>query len=147
MNNTQPQASDVDMQHFIKLVTQMRLAQKTYFKTRGQESLVASKELEKRVDGACVTLGPAEAAALRPGGTESASQRNAQRLFTLAATLRACAGKFREYEALHKAKGTPDGDAKAETNATMAAMCEDALATTNSTTQPQEPVAAGQAAG
>lgn len=34
---------------------------------------------------------------------------------------------FREYEALHRAKGTPDGDAKAEANRAKAEKCEAAL--------------------
>lgn len=40
------------------------------------------------------------------------------------------AGKqFRKYEALHKDKGSADGDTKAAVNASMAAMCEAALNT------------------
>lgn len=35
---------------FINLVEQMRIAQKSYFKTRSYESLTKSKSLEKQVD-------------------------------------------------------------------------------------------------
>lgn len=41
--------------------------------------------------------------------------------------LRICAETFREYEALHRAKGTPDGEAKAQRNAEKAKLCEDLL--------------------
>lgn len=37
------------------------------------------------------------------------------------------AGRFREYEASHRAKGTPDADAKAERNAEIAGRIEAAL--------------------
>ena len=43
--------------------------------------------------------------------------------------LRAAAAKFREYERLHMAKGSIDGDAKARANCEMAEMCETALST------------------
>lgn len=46
---------------------------------------------------------------------------------SLVQVIRDCAAKFREYEALHRAKGTIDGDVKAAANATMAQRCEDAL--------------------
>lgn len=42
--------------------------------------------------------------------------------------LRACAAIFREYEALHRDKGTPEGDAKADANAAHAARCEALIA-------------------
>lgn len=37
--------------------------------------------------------------------------------------LQICAAMFREYEALHAAKGTPDGKVKARRNALMAQGC------------------------
>lgn len=43
------------------------------------------------------------------------------------AALKRAAEQFRYYETSHRAKGTPDADEKAEVNATMARMCEDAL--------------------
>lgn len=38
--------------------------------------------------------------------------------------LQMCADRFREYERLHRAKGTDDATEKAERNAEMADMCE-----------------------
>lgn len=49
------------------------------------------------------------------------------RIESLETTLHKAAQTFREYEALHLAKGTEDGSAKAQANAAMAKMCEDAL--------------------
>lgn len=45
----------------------------------------------------------------------------------MAEALRKAAAQFRLYERLHAAKGTPDGNEKARTNAVMAAECEAAL--------------------
>jgi hypothetical protein len=42
--------------------------------------------------------------------------------------IQACAAQFREYERQHRAKGTPEADAKAEVNAAFAKRCEEALA-------------------
>lgn len=41
--------------------------------------------------------------------------------------LEICAVTFLRYEQMHKAKGTPDGDLKAQANADMAAMCRAVL--------------------
>jgi hypothetical protein len=41
---------DKDFEAFVDLVQAMRLTQASYFKTRDQTTLVASKRLEKRVD-------------------------------------------------------------------------------------------------
>lgn len=38
------------MKRFAELVSEMRYAQKQYFKTRNSEWLVKAKELEKKVD-------------------------------------------------------------------------------------------------
>lgn len=43
------------------------------------------------------------------------------------AAFRKCADKFNEYVNLHLAKGTPEGNAKAEANAELAQMCEQVL--------------------
>lgn len=46
----------------------------------------------------------------------------------LAADLREAAATLRRYEALHRAKGTPESDAKADVNAALAARFEATLA-------------------
>lgn len=43
-------------------------------------------------------------------------------------TLQAAAVQFRYYEAQHRAKGTAEGEAKAEVNAKFAQLCDDAAA-------------------
>lgn len=43
------------------------------------------------------------------------------------------AARFREYEALHLAKGTPDGEAKAASNRAMAELCEEHLGVAGAT--------------
>jgi hypothetical protein len=42
----------MNAEDFIKLVTDMHEAQKTYFKKRGQANMLASMEIEKQVDQA-----------------------------------------------------------------------------------------------
>lgn len=48
----------------------------------------------------------------------------------LRGALTASAAKFREYEQLHMAKGSIDGDVKARTNAQMAELCEATISST-----------------
>lgn len=54
--------------------------------------------------------------------------------------LERAANRFRFYEAEHAKKQTPEGDAKAQTNADMAELCERALAAS-----PPPPVQTGEA--
>ena len=49
------------------------------------------------------------------------------RLSSYREALEAAAKRFRHYEELHAAKATPDGLAKAQSNADMADLCERAL--------------------
>lgn len=42
----------MNYQEFRSVVNEMRVAQKTYFKTRASDDLLRSKELERRVDKA-----------------------------------------------------------------------------------------------
>jgi hypothetical protein len=48
---------------------------------------------------------------------------------TLIRVLERCRAKFREYELLHLAKFTEDGDEKAGRNREMVAVCDEALGT------------------
>jgi hypothetical protein len=43
---------EMNAQDFIQLVTNMRLAQKSYFKQRTRSNMLASMEIEKQVDQA-----------------------------------------------------------------------------------------------
>lgn len=43
-------------------------------------------------------------------------------------TIKKCRDQFAFYEAQHRAKGTPDADAKAKVNAGMVAECDKTLA-------------------
>lgn len=61
-----------------------------------------------------------------PGGGPSLAWL-AERNQTLADAVREAGDKFREYEALHDAKGTVDGAAKAQANRNMAARMDAAL--------------------
>lgn len=45
----------------------------------------------------------------------------------LRSVVKLCAARFRAYEALHRAKDTPDSEGKADSNRNMAVMCEEAL--------------------
>lgn len=45
-----------DIAEFIRTVVAMRQAQKDYFRTRSQQSLLASKDLEKQVDKDAKTI-------------------------------------------------------------------------------------------
>jgi hypothetical protein len=79
----------------------------------------------------------ARAAERQAKGLAEAAMSNGQALLNAEAQLRSlrltltlCAARFREYEALHLAKGTPEGLEKAESNAGMALLCEEALAAT-----------------
>lgn len=63
---------------------------------------------------------------LRVAAEDRADTAEAER-DELRGALDMAAKRFRHYEQLHAAKGTPDGDAKAQNNADMAAVCELAL--------------------
>ncbi len=52
------------------------------------------------------------------------------------ALLRRCAETFRTYEKHHRAKSTPESFAKADANAALAQMVEEALATTDAAPAP-----------
>lgn len=59
--------------------------------------------------------------------TEAETEATAHLIAAAPDTYAGCAkaaAKFREYEALHRAKGTADADAKADANAAMAAELE-----------------------
>ena len=47
----------MEYNEFARLVRDMRAAQVSYFKTRSREDLVASKQLEKKVDEAIMSMG------------------------------------------------------------------------------------------
>lgn len=64
----------------------------------------------------------AAAARLRASTPSPASSSDAKHVLKL------CAERFREYEAIHMAKGSIEGDAKARSNASMAELCENVLA-------------------
>lgn len=69
--------------------------------------------------------GPTYWIPLPPDPGEAAQPADVARLVDL---LREAAATFRRYEALHRAKSTADGDAKAEANAAIAGRIEAALA-------------------
>lgn len=78
-----------------------------------------------------------------------ANTRSHNRIVALSAALAASAAQFRDYERLHRAKGTDEGDAKAIRNAVMAEKLEGVLADRDPPTgvnlKEAGPVAAGGA--